>query len=381
MQKHDAKKIYKLVREKNRILNQWEQYYRKDALESYPLIINIPTGSRCNVKCKFCTDRQGEKANAEYKDFTMEGFLSTFENESWQQAFMRSKTIALYGWGEPLFNLDYEKIFDYVTRNFPGLGINISTNGILFSHKWSEKIVAIDDSEINFSVNAATKETYYKLIGSNQFERVIANIRSLTGLRDECRTKNPYVALSYVATIENISELPQFVNLAADLKADSILVQDVVLLNESTEKLSLTNEPELACTMFKIAEEEAKKRKISFFSFVTNQVDYFLKDSDAGTYDYPCLQSNIVESDRPPSPYFANTDCFDPWERFMVSENGEVFPCCRYQTSPEFALGNVYKQKFQDIWNGYAYRSLRKMINTNNPPSACAICPRKAGLD
>ncbi|MGQ3685409.1 MAG: SPASM domain-containing protein [Candidatus Loosdrechtia sp.] len=371
--------IHRLVREKNRTLNQWEQYYRKDSLESFPQCIQFPTGTRCNIKCRFCTGRDGENTKS-YKDLSLVEFRLIVDNKGWEGAFKRCETVALYGWGEPLFNQDYEKIFDYIADNFSGLGISICTNGILFNQKWSEKIIAINNSEVNFSVNAATKETFRKITGSNQFERVITNIRELTDLRERHKTKNPHISLSYVATTENIRELPQFVNLSANLKADSVLVQDIMMLTEDTKRLSLTNEPELACEIFRLAEEQAKKRRISFLSYVTHQVDYFSKSPELTIDQNISSQFNTIGNNTVPSPYFTSTDCFDPWERMMIGADGEVFPCCRSGYFQGTSFGNIYKQSFLDIWNGETYRYIRKTINTSNPPQSCAICPKKAGL-
>lgn len=373
------KNIHNLIRVKNRTLNQWEQYYQESFLQSFPVTIQFPTGMRCNIKCNFCTDRKQGGNN--YKDISFDKFRTVIEEKGWAQVFERITSVALYGWGEPLFNPDYEKIFDYVTGNFPMLSISICTNGILFNEKWAGKITAIQGSDVNFSVNAATKETYLKLTGSNQFERVINNIRSLSELRNSKQKKNPYIALSYVATTENIRELPQFVNVAADLKADCVFVQDIMLLTKDTEQLSLMNEPDVAYKMFEAAEKQAIKRKLNIHFFASHQVDYIQKTHEQTHHDTLPPPGSTIEEETVPSPYFSNTDCLDPWERFMIGGDGEVLPCCRFQDLSEISFGNIYKQDFSEIWNGEAYRYLRKTINTENPPPSCAACPRKIGLD
>lgn len=137
--------------------------------------------------------------------------------------------------------------------------------------------------------------------------------------------------------------------------------------------------------------KQAKEQniKIVFVSFEAHQESYFPSSFEL-TEDFDvCAQAATNESEETvlsegqevPSSYFANTDCFDPWERFMVRADGEVFPCCQSQTFPELTLGSIHKQSFEDIWNGDAYRSMRRTINTDNPPPVCAICPRKIGLD
>jgi len=372
------KELFKSIREKNRILNQWEQYYRKDKLQSFPITIQFPTGTRCNIHCKFCN----HGPTGDFKDMSFEEFRSIIEKRGFKVFFNVIHSLALYGWGEPLFNRDYEKIFDYTVDNFPYLGIGICTNGILFDRKWSEKIIPVNNSDVNFSVNAATKETFYKLTGSKQFDRVIANIRTLTGLREKYRTKNPLVSLSFVATTENIRELPQFVDLAADLGADAVLVQDIMIFTKETEKLSLMNSADLAYRYHRMAKKQAEKKKIALSSFITHQVNYFLQDSEPLMEQQDYCQINAGDNnDKVPSPYFSNTDCFDPWEKIMIDEDGYIIPCCRFKALPETSLGNIHKQVLKDIWNGDAYRYLRRTINTDNPPPECAACPRKTGLD
>ncbi len=379
-----------VVREKNRILNRWEQYYGQEQLQSFPVHIQFPTGTRCNLKCRFCTERDTEKAKKHnYTDLTFDEFISIIDGEGWKQALICASRIDLYGWGEPLFNPDYPRIFDYVTEHFPGLGINVSTNGVLFNHRWAERILAAERSTVNFSVNAATKGTYCRLMGRDHFERVIANVHGVTELRTERQTQNPSVSLSFVATTENIRELPGFVDLSASLNADSVLVQDTMLLTEEAKRLSLENEPELARELFKAAALQARRRGIGivFASFEVHPENYLPSPGEQiETLDAHCSTRSdgatgaVLPRDRDvPSPYAADTDCFEPWVSFMVRADGEVFPCCGALDLPGASLGNIYKRSFRDIWNGEDYRSLRRTINTDRPPAFCALCPTKAG--
>lgn len=378
--------MYIRLRNKNHICNQWEQYYRRTTLKSYPIRIQLPTGTRCNINCKFCTERSGASSKEyHYKDLSFSEFLSLVDNSEWHEALSCTDVIDLYGWGEPLVNPDYEKIFDFIKHSYPGLGITISTNGILFSQKWSEKILPVNNSEVNFSVNAATKKTFYELTGSSQFERIVDNISTLTSLREKQRTKNPFISLSYVATTKNIEELVLFVDLAADLKVDTVLVQDVMIFNTETKKLALINEPDKAHKYFELARKQAEKRKviIDMVSFEPCQQNYTPSiHSTADATDF-CIQENEnIYSAAPgggvPSPFFKETDCFDPWERFMISANGEVFPCCRFQNIPGISLGNVNENSFLEIWNGPTFKRLRQTVNSDSPPEVCAICPIKS---
>jgi|GEM_PF-1200968 len=383
------------VRKKNRTLNQWEQYYRSDALASFPTYIQFPTGTRCNLRCRFCTERDGQGVGKyEYRDLSFQQFSEIVSESQWRKALRSLATIALYGWGEPLFNRDYGQIADYLLEGFPGIGISISSNGVLFDRTWAKKFVEAASADLNFSVNAATPQTFLRLTGSKLFATVVENIGYLTALRRSKGKPSPAVTLSFVATTENVQELPLFVELAAELKVDSVIVQDVMTLNEETSRLTLANQPELARAMFQMAAERARELgvKIGFISFETHLQPYFPTTAEMCTEQATAgpkgdtgqkIQDagGTPEQNLVPSPYRLRTDCFDPWERFMVRADGEVFPCCRSQSFPGFTLGNVFDEGFQEIWNGEGYRHLRQTVNSATPPEVCAVCPRKAGLD
>ena len=39
-----------------------------------------------------------------------------------------------------------------------------------------------------------------------------------------------------------------------------------------------------------------------------------------------------------------------------------------------FAMGNLHRQNFRDIWNNAAYRRLRSRLGSGRVPVACAAC-------
>jgi radical SAM protein with 4Fe4S-binding SPASM domain len=59
----------------------------------------------------------------------------------------------------------------------------------------------------------------------------------------------------------------------------------------------------------------------------------------------------------------------DKWT--FVSESGQVTPCC-VTVSP--VLGNIHEGTLRSIWNGEAYRELRKRIWSLDPPEFCSGC-------
>ena len=65
----------------------------------------------------------------------------------------------------------------------------------------------------------------------------------------------------------------------------------------------------------------------------------------------------ISEARRGPS-------CILPFNQLVIDANGDCFPCQALRGKPEFNMGNIFKDRFNDIWNGDIIKSFRKkMIN------------------
>lgn len=353
----------KMLRDLNRKLNMWETYHQKEILESRPVIIQIPTGTRCNLKCIFCTDREGKAAD-NYKDLSFEEFLSLSD------PLLLSSMVQLYGWGEPFLNHAYEKMFNYVVENFNGIKLYISTNGVLLNDKWINKIVKYNNSIINVSLNAATRKTYSSIMKGDKFEQVVSNIKKLNEAImkvGECRTK---IFLSFVNINKNMDDLPKFVDLASELNA-GIIIQDLNVMD--MRQMSLIVHPEKAKSIFKIAQKKASEKKIAFYSFSALPLDYYNGTESALASDINMRQKPIPDDIfllSPPPGY-----CYEPWQRMLLAADGTISPCCNSQMN----MGNMHDKNFHDIWNGEMYIHLRKTVNTLFPPEDCLNCPVKMG--
>jgi hypothetical protein len=53
------------------------------------------------------------------------------------------------------------------------------------------------------------------------------------------------------------------------------------------------------------------------------------------------------------------SDCGYPWIQTIIRANGDVCSCCQGR----HVMGNLYKNSFDEIWNGDKYQSLRAQKN------------------
>ncbi len=72
--------------------------------------------------------------------------------------------------------------------------------------------------------------------------------------------------------------------------------------------------------------------------------------------------------------------CPQPFNRIEIYENGDVYNCCPPFIS-YYAIGNIFKTPFNDIWNGEKVQNLREMILQNDFSLCKDICCRKTQSD
>lgn len=67
--------------------------------------------------------------------------------------------------------------------------------------------------------------------------------------------------------------------------------------------------------------------------------------------------------------------CPYPWYSFMIASNGNVVACPR-DLEHKTVLGNLFEDRFEDIWNGERYQAFRRALVEKKPcdNSSCAGC-------
>ena len=354
---------------RNHARNMQEQYEQREVLRSKPLHVAVPTGNRCNLRCVFCTDRGPDDG---YTDLTFEQFLR------FTDPIECASLVQLYGWGEPLVNPDYERMFDHVAERYAGTRIYISTNGVLLTDRWVDKIVSYGKCLVNVSLNAATRKTYARIAQADRFRRVIDNVGRLVRARAERGDGNPVQSLSFVAIRPNVHELARFVALCDKVGVRYAIVQDLSILEDRHRGLFVGDAEEEARASFLAAAEMARARGVYLDAFTHYPVGYFAHDrGDYAQLNLPrdCLP--VWEQGDEVLFYPQPGECYEPYQTFLVSQNGAVTTCCRARE----VMGNLLEQSFDEIWNGETYRAYRRTINSFRPPGACRSCPVKMGSD
>ncbi|MBS3096743.1 radical SAM protein [Candidatus Woesearchaeota archaeon] len=257
---------------------------------TFPKSFNIEPTNACNVNCSFCPRLESSKSIG-YMDFDL--FRKIIDESS----NYGGRHFSFFKDGESLLHPKLPAMIEYAKKAHPGNTINLSTNAILLDEKKAAEIINAGLDTINMSVNAATPETYKKLLNSDKFERVVENVNNFLKIKKELNASNPVVTVQMIDMEVAQNDVPLFYQTWND--------KDVVVRVR----------PFLNWTGVRKDEHAVKRSR------------------------YPC---NYL------------------WNFPSINWDGRVSVCC-VDYSEDGIIGDVNKQSLAEIWNGYTIRKYREM--------------------
>lgn len=134
--------------------------------------LRISVTDKCNLRCTYCNPVDLPKGYfAGHKRMTVD------EIETIASVFVKQgiKKIRITG-GEPLVRKDAKEIIERLSR-FP-VELAITTNGV-FVHEFIEVFQSAGIKSVNVSLDSLEKDSFFRITGRDEFERVTQNIQLL----------------------------------------------------------------------------------------------------------------------------------------------------------------------------------------------------------
>jgi len=206
--------------------------------------------------------------------------------------------IYLHHRGEPLLN---PALFDMIRyANAAGVRTRFHSNGTLLNAEKAEQLLEAGPKMVSFSVDGFTHETYERIRVGAVFEKTVENIERFARLRKSKGLKAPYIVI---------------------------------------EKIRFKGEQASA------ADVDATRRR-----FLDAGVDEIIEKEE-----YVWAQESAPECSAGPS----LAACTFAWYAMVICWNGKVTPCPQ-DFDARMVMGDASKDSLKDIWNGEAYRTLRR---------------------
>ena len=307
-----------------------------ERLPFMPTDIDLEPIDLCNFACDHCQVTHWQRTTSR---LSLERFGALLR----QLPMLRH--IKLQGMGEPLLNRGLPDMLE--TGEGRGIAMTITSNGSVYTEQIAARLSALRDTNITISMDGATAETFEAIRVNGNFEQVAANVADLVRRREG--RDWPRIELRAVATARNVHEMPDLARLAKSLGVDQLTITS--LLTDWGK-----GEMEDAIAAINISRDNP-------------QADKFI--GEAVKVAAAIGLTLEVEQGQKFSPSYR---CYWPWYKTYIAANGDVVPCCEIADSSVVKMGNVFEERFADIWNNDQYRELRRRIAGDDIPDYCRSC-------
>ena len=263
------------------------------------------------------------------------------------------KEIAFIGIGE---SLAHPQFIDFI-RIAKKLNFHCSlyTNGALLDKQKIDLLIQSQLDYINISIDSST-DYAHKTIHNSQvsLSSIITNLEYLKLQKLKLKKLNPILNLSFTVIKHNLNDISKFMAVIEKSGASSCYFSPVVTTYK-TRHLQLNSDELIKFyEAFKELKAQGDHKNIgmsSTMSLYENKIHHYL-------------------------------GCFVGWKFCRIFPDGSVTYCCGCSD----IMGNVFKDKFQDIWNNDRYRKKRRqsLIISDNIENYnhcfCVQCPHAPSL-
>lgn len=302
----------------------FEKAQNRNYIAKFPMSLEIEASYYCNLKCPLCPRTVG--ANEQQNRH--------MAPECWEQILSECRKHKVYAMlmdheAESLMN---PRLFEMISQAKAAgiIDIWLHTNANLLLPKVSKKLIDAGLTKINFSLDAATKDTYDKVRVGGNFDKALKNIHTFLKLKIEKNAEYLRTRVSFVEQEANIHEKRAFYEM-------------------------WKNVPGLNLITF--------QEGIDFSPFETPDEDWDKPESE--------LEAKYSKE----KPFY----CSQPWEMPIIDVEGNINPCgspVRSHTRP-FTLGNILEgDTINSCWNGNKMQQLRNLHNRGEwyKNNMCRIC-------
>ena len=255
-------------------------------------------------------------------------------------------------WGEAFLHPDQ---YLYMLEAIKAHRVDVYTisNGTRITDELARRLVELELNRLTISMDAATPETYARLRPPGRFEDVVTGLENIKKWKAKLGRSQPRVELAFLGMKSNIHELPEFIRLAHRVGAYGVILQALGEVPMVTGESIAKNDKPTGRRYFQEAQQLGRSMDIAVSLLPPDQFE-----DDRG-------DRNVVTPAKR-----LRKDCWDPWNKAVISTTGDVLPCCASNRS----MGNLLRQTFDEIWHGKDYTHLRRRLLSPEPPEMCRYC-------
>jgi radical SAM protein with 4Fe4S-binding SPASM domain len=276
----------------------------------FPISMAIEPTTSCNLRCPECPSG--------LRQFTRPiGMLEpTFFKKTIDEVYKELIYLTFYFQGEPYLNPNFLDMVKYASDK--GIYTSTSTNAHYLNKEQAKKTVESKLDRLIISIDGTTQETYEQYRIGGQLQKVIEGTKNIIEAKRELKSNSPYLVFQFLVVKPNEHQLEDVKKLAHELGVDEVVFKTAQVYDfENGNPL------------------------------IPENIKYsrYKKNAD-GTYS---IKNKLLNQ------------CWRMWSSCVVTWDGVVVPCC-FDKDAKHQLGDLKKQKFQELWKSVKYQNFRQSI-------------------
>ncbi len=334
-----------------------------------PRMLTFMMTYRCNLRCTMCW-QWGQQGL--FHDLTREHEIQQLDLATLCSVIddVAGSETGVFLWGgEPFLHRDLMPFVEYVKSK--NLYCSINTNGTYLPRE-AKRLVELGVDAIMVSVDGP-REIHDRIRGMDgSFQRIADGIKAVQEARNG-HAGGPEIIVNTTISPGNQEALLATYDTVEGMGADRMILSQLWF---TTEQIGRANE-----AYFR---EKFSAHAGSWRGFV---MDVSVLDSEkiAGQMRAMALRKSgmklgflpdlhpgqVDDYYARPEEAFGKTRCFVPWLEAEILPNGDVTPC---SDRPDLIVGNVRRNRFQEIWNNDSYQTFRRAMREDGLFPYCSRC-------
>jgi MoaA/NifB/PqqE/SkfB family radical SAM enzyme len=251
---------------------------------------------------------------------------------------MGTSELIFSGEGEPFL---HPRLFDLIAAaKGAGFRVTLFTNGTLLDETRFQSLVDSGLDILKASLWASSQEEYernYPGADPGKFEKIVSGLQLLADVKAKQGTKLPSVVLHQPINRRNFENIDAAVDLAYTIRCNTLSFSPLKTWRGQLASFALSPDEErrLSLTLTRI------KRRLNSRSIKHN-------------IDQTLLRYRIGEA------VWQKLPCYIAWLHARIKVDGTVLTC----DPCDLPMGNLKENRFNEIWNGSAYRNFRRQTLT-----------------
>jgi radical SAM protein with 4Fe4S-binding SPASM domain len=214
--------------------------------------------------------------------------------------------------------------------------VSISTNGHFISEKNIDQFMSNTPDKIIFSLDGLDEKSYQSYRVGGSFKKAEDALKLLVHAKRNGRNhgnqgqKNPFIELQFLVMKQNEHFVNDVVEYGKNLGVDKVTLKTMQI--SSYENL---------------------------LNFLPGKEKYGRYVKEGNGYR---IKNKLYNH------------CFLLWKSSVITWDGEVVPCC-FDKDAQYRFGNVFEDRFEDIWKSEGYSEFRRKILTGRKNvDICSNC-------